>query len=93
MAEGDILFPDLKTGYQNSHILFNIFGFQKIYMVRKKETHSQKTKELTEQDSDMTHLLGRANLTWNLNMFNILKTLIKMMRNIKDHIFQDATRG
>jgi len=29
MAEGDmLLFPGLKTGYQNSGILFNIFGFQ-----------------------------------------------------------------
>ena len=90
MAEGGmLLFPGLKTGYQNSGILVNIFGFQQKSLTHKsQETHSQKTKQLPEQDSDMTHLLGLLNLTWNLNRFNILKTLMKMMSNIKDHIFE-----
>lgn len=84
MAEGDmLLFPGLKTGYQNS--IQYIWLSAENLTHKRKETHSQKTKQLPEQDSDMTHLLGLLNLTWNLNMFNILKTL---MKNIKDHIFQ-----
>lgn len=89
MAEGDmLLFPGLKTGYQNSGILVNIIWLS----AKKSDTQKQrdtfpKTKQLREQDSDMTHLLGLLNLTWNLNMFNILKTLMNMMSNIKDHIF------
>lgn len=93
MAEGDmLLFPGLKTGYQNSDILLSLSGFHQKNLTHKRqetysqETYSQETKQLSESDSDMTHLLKLADTELKINMFKILKTLKKMMSNMKDQM-------
>lgn len=88
MAEGDmLLFPGLKTGYQNSSILLSLSGLHQKHSTHKRqETYSQETKQLSESDSDMTHLLELADTELKVNMFKILKTLKKMTSNMKDQM-------
>lgn len=70
MAEGDmLLFPGLKTGYQNSGILLSLSGLhQKNLTHKRQETYSQETKQLSESDSDMTHLLELADTELKINV-------------------------
>ena len=60
MAEGDmLLFPGLKTGYQNS--IQYIWLSAENLTHKRKETHSQKTKQSSDLDSDLTQMLELLN--------------------------------